>query len=196
MSRYHGPRIHLIKRLGTLPGFGFNINRKFIEKKKYINQYKKKKKSPFTIRLTEKQKLRFNFGLTDKTLKRYVKQARKKKKLTSENLLNSLELRLDNIVFRLGFAPTLPAARQLVTHGHILLNGEKINIPSVSCKINDLVSLKKIPTNTNIKKSKLPKFLSIDYKNFVGKIVNNLSKDDIGLNINELLVIEYYSRNF
>nr|YP_010447292.1 ribosomal protein S4 [Halimeda opuntia]UTN43212.1 ribosomal protein S4 [Halimeda opuntia] len=189
MSRYRGPRIRLVKRLGSLPGYG----QKFVQ----IKQEFKKKQSPFTIRLKEKQRLRYNYGLTEKKLLQYVKVARKQKISAGETLLRLLEMRLDNIVFRLGFAPTLPAARQLISHGHVFLNGQKKDIPSSQCKINDLIGLQgKAQQNIlKLSSSPIPKFLKLDSKNLIGKIQQYPSRDDIGLNINELLVIEYYSRN-
>ena len=196
MSRYRGPRIRLVKRLGSLPGYGL----KFVQ----IKQEFKKKQSPFTIRLKEKQRLRYNYGLTEKKLLQYVKVARKQKISAGETLLRLLEMRLDNIVFRLGFAPTLPAARQLISHGHVFLNGQKKDIPSSQCKINDFITLQpymlqKYNPSSGLADGKgirsIPKFLKLDSQNLIGKIQQYPSRDDIGLNINELLVIEYYSRN-
>lgn len=180
-------------------------------------QKKKKKKSAYRIRLREKQKLRYNYGLTEKNLMQYVKKARKKKISTGEILLNNLEMRLDNIVFKLGIAPTIPAARQLITHGHIFLNGKKRSIPSSQCKINDFISLNpsknlealknqsdKFEYSTNQSKEKIkitnlsdtvPKFLTFDSKSVTGKIQRYATRKELDLNINELLVIEYYSRN-
>ena len=206
MSRYRGPRLRLLKRLGSLPGFGSKLNQKFLEQKKdsrnenlsQTSAKKKKKKSPYRIRLREKQKLRYNYGLTEKNLMQYVKKARQKKISTGEILLNNLEMRLDNIVFRLGIAPTIPAARQLITHGHILLNGKKRNIPSSQCKINDFISINQSKSNT-IEMRKvthtLPEFLTFDSKNATGQIQRYAARNEMDLNINELLVIEYYSRN-
>lgn len=205
MSRYRGPRVRILKRLGYLPGFG--KNKKFIffkQKKQASSSFQKKKKKnrekeKFTIRLKEKQKLRFNYGLTEKNLTQYVKKAQKKKKKKTsagQILLNSLEMRLDNIVFRLGFAPTLSAARQFVTHGHILLNGKKRDVPSSQCKVNDLITIsKKIQSQFEIK-NQTPNFLSFDSTTLRGKIQNYPSRNQIELDIKELLVIEYYSRKF
>ena len=201
MSRYRGPRVRILKRLGYLPGFGKKFI--FFKQKKQASSRKKKKKEKekFTIRLKEKQKLRFNYGLTEKNLTQYVKKARKKKTSAGQILLNSLEMRLDNIVFRLGFAPTLSAARQLVTHGHILLNGKKRDVPSSQCKVNDLITIsKKIQSDFEIKNQtpipKIPNFLSFDSTTLRGKIQNYPSRNQIELDIKELLVIEYYSRKF
>nr|AYC63984.1 ribosomal protein S4 [Flabellia petiolata] len=204
MSRYRGPKIRILKRLGSLPGFGLSINQKFKQLPLNINikngKTKKKKKSSdyFTVRLQEKQKLRYHYGLTEKNLTQYVIKARKKKTPTGKTLLNILEMRLDNIIFRIGFAPTLASARQLITHGHILLNEKRINIPSYQCNINDLITLSdSITTKKKFAKiSQLPKtfFLSLDTNNLIGKVQKYASRQDVGLNINELLVIEYYSR--
>lgn len=201
MSRYRGPRNRLVKRLGSLPGYG----QKFVQTKQEL----KKKQSPFTIRLKEKQKIRYNYGLTEKKLLQYVKIARKIKISAGETLLRLLEMRLDNIIFRLGFAPTLPAARQLITHGHVFVNGRKKDIPSSQCKINDLITLNKKKNKIPLLKSSrselelqlqkegvsiksIPKFLLLTTGG-VGKVQKYPSRDEIGLNINELLVIEYYS---
>ena len=146
--------------------------------------------------MKEKQKLRYHYGLTEKKLIQYFQKARQKKKSTSEILLHHLEMRLDNIVFRLGFAPTLPAARQFITHGHIFLNGKKIDIPSFECKVNDWITISDTIKNKIgfFHRRELPSFLNLNDQNFIGKVNKNASRDDIGLNINELLVIEYYSR--
>ena len=208
MSRYRGPRLRVFKSLGPLPGFGLKLNQKYLDKKhkqkkkEYSqstlskNTSKKKKKLPYTIRLKEKQKLRFHYGLTEKQLIRYVRKARQKTGIPRGNtILTSLEMRLDNIVFRLGFAPTLPAARQLITHGHIFLNGKKRNIPSSQCKIHDCITLNTSKTKELFhRKPNLPLFLNLDSKKMVGKVHQNASRKYIGLKINELLVIEYYSR--
>lgn len=209
MSRYRGPRLRVFKRLGPLPGFGLKLNQKYLDQKyrqkkkdqsalsKNTSKKKKKKKLPYTIRLKEKQKLRFHYGLTEKQLIGYVRKARQKTTSSPRDklLLTNLEMRLDNIVFRLGFAPTLPAARQLITHGHIILNGKKRNIPSSQCKIHDKITLNRSKTTefSNLH-PRCPLFLNLDSKNRVGKVYRNASRKDIGLKINELLVIEYYSR--
>lgn len=202
MSRYRGPKIRILKRLGPLPGFGLKINQKFqklqkLKKRRSIlNTLKNKnknRKSSFSIRLKEKQKLRYNYGLTEKNLLQYVQDAKvkaKKKKIsTFKTLLTGLEKRFDNIIFKLGFAPTLPSARQLITHGHICLNGKKTTIPSFQCSKNDLVTWKK-PQKIKAKKFQ-QSFLSRN-KNLRARR-NVLQKKS--LDINELLVIEYYSRN-
>ena len=212
MSRYSGPRLRILKRLGPLPGFGKKIHQKYQKqnsqakkenKKKQKQKQKKKNKAySYTLRLTEKQKLRYNYGLTEKNLTKYVRNAQKQKRSTifnshrqGEILLKNLEMRLDNIVFRCGFAPTLPAARQLITHGHVFLNGKKRSRPSLPCKVQDSITInKKIQSPQLYEQPQKSSFLSLDPKNCIGKIQNSIERKDISLTINELLVIEYYSR--
>nr|YP_009519524.1 ribosomal protein S4 [Udotea argentea]AYC65574.1 ribosomal protein S4 [Udotea argentea] len=202
MSRYRGPKVRILKRLGPLPGFGPKVNKKFQyflkkkdkDRKKNITKTKKKKNKnfSFSIRLKEKQKLRYHYGLTEKNLMQYVKKALKEQTSAGKKLLTILEMRLDNIVFKLGFAPTLPAARQLITHGHINLNGQRRTIPSSQCSVNDLITMNK-NIKTNVPMQRLPSFLTC--QGLTGKIQRSVLSKDINLNINELLVIEYYSRN-
>lgn len=206
MSRYRGPKIRILERLGSLPGLGIRLNQKILAKlakknRKKENKYEKRKKKnkneSFPIRLKEKQKLRYHYGLTEKNLINYVRKARRKKNSTGEILLKLLEMRLDNIIFRYGHAPTIPAARQLITHGHILLNGKTNNIPSYQCKVNDIISLKKElfkkkESFTNV--ASAPPYLQNGTSSVV-KIKQEISRKDVGLDVNELLVIEYYSRN-
>ncbi|CAN6801443.1 unnamed protein product [Brassica oleracea] len=131
MSRYRGPRFKKIRRLGALPGLTSKRPRAGSD---LINQSRSGKKSQYRIRLEEKQKLRFHYGLTERQLLKYVRIAGKAKGSTGQVLLQLLEMRLDNILFRLGMALTIPQARQLVNHGHILVNGRIVDIPSYRCK--------------------------------------------------------------
>lgn len=200
MSRYRGPRVRIIRRLGTLPGL---TNKTPQLKSSSINQSTSNKKiSQYRIRLEEKQKLRFHYGITERQLLNYVRIARKAKGSTGEVLLQLPEMRLDNVIFRLGMAPTIPGARQLVNHRHILVNDYIVDIPSYRCKPQDFITIKnkrKSETiiNKNIEfyqKSKIPNHLtysSLEKKGLVNQI---LDRESIGLKINELLVVEYYSR--
>ncbi|KAJ4738944.1 hypothetical protein LUZ62_000422 [Rhynchospora pubera] len=201
MSRYRGPRFKKIRRLRTLPGL--------IQKKKYQFQFdpKKesitfsKKKKQYGTRLEEKQKLRFHYGLTERQLVRYMHIAGKSKGSTGQVLLQLLEMRLDNILFRLGMAPTIPGARQLVNHRHILVNGHIVDIPSYRCKPRDIITTKDNETSFDLiqksikssKKNTLPKHLTIS-KNNEGRVHQIIDRKEIGLRINEFLVVEYYSR--
>jgi small subunit ribosomal protein S4 len=202
MSRYTGPRLRIIRRLGKLPGLTTkSTNRNSLPGQHAILQ-KQKKYSQYAIRLQEKQKLRYNYGINEKQLIKYVRVAKKLKGSTGEILLQLLEMRLDNIIFRLGLAPTIVAARQYISHGHFLVNNKKINIPSYQCKINDIISIsikKKsknlIQNNLNVQNSVvLPSHLNFDKDNFSAKVLGLSNRQSINLDLNELLIIEYYSR--
>lgn len=200
MVRYRGPRLKIINRLGDLPG----LTRKVVIKQDSKEQ-KKSKDSPYKIRLNEKQKLRYNYGITESQLLRYVKEARRRKGLTGFLLMQLLEMRLDNIIFRLGLAPTIPAARQFVSHGHVLINKKRVNIPSFQCQPNDIISFSKKPKTVTLIKSNLNQgenlndnvsnsHLEFDSKLLTGKILNLIQRKDLRFKINDMLVIEYYSR--
>ena len=200
MSRYRGPRLRIVRRLGELPGFTSKISRKQAPP----GQHGKtpKKLSQYGIRLQEKQKLRFNYGITEAQLIRYVKESRRAKGSTGELLLQLLEMRLDNVVFRLGIAPTIAAARQLILHGHILLNNQKVTIPSYQCKPKDSVSVsarkqsRKVTANlVEINEiMAVPPHLSLNRETLTGSVLANIDRRSIGLQLNELLVVEFYSR--
>ncbi len=202
MVRYRGPRLKIINRLGDLPG----LTRKVVIKQD-SNEQKKSKDSPYKIRLNEKQKLRYNYGITESQLLRYVKEARRRKGLTGFLLMQLLEMRLDNIIFRLGLAPTIPAARQFVSHGHVMINKKRVNIPSFQCQPNDIISFSKKPKTVALIKSNLNQgenlnvndnisssHLEFDSKLLTGKILNLIQRKDLRFKINDMLVIEYYSR--
>ena len=204
MSRYRGPRLRITRRLGTLPGF----TNKQSKKKDRPGQHGKsndgnsKKVTEYGLRLEEKQKLKFNYGITENQLFSYVKEARRRKGVTGLILLQLLEMRLDTICFTLGFAPTIAAARQLVNHGHITINGEVLSIPSFQCRINDIVGVKQKSSSKNLVEENLKttrftdiaSHLSFDKSKNEAKVLNYCSRDDILLKLDELLVIEYYSR--
>ncbi len=139
MSRYTGPRLKVMRALGIdLPG----LSRKSMQDRPLPpGQHGARKasgrKSEFGLQLMEKQKLRFNYGITERQLRRVVLDAKKQKGATGSNIVEFLERRLDNLVFRAGFAPTIPAARQLVSHGHFTLNGRRVTIPSIRLRIGD-----------------------------------------------------------
>nr|AWI72056.1 ribosomal protein S4 [Amphineurion marginatum] len=199
MSRYRGPRLKKIRRLGALPGL---TNKRPRAGNDLRNQSRLGKKSQYRIRLEEKQKLRFHYGLTERQLLKYVRIAGKAKGSTGQVLLQLLEMRLDNILFRLGMASTIPAARQLVNHRHILVNGHIVDIPSYRCKPRDIITVKdEQKSKALIQKSldssphqELPSHLILQpfqYKGLVNQIIDSKW---VGLKINELLVVEYYSR--
>lgn len=200
MSRYRGPRVRIIRRLGALPGL---TNKTPQLKSNSINQSTSNKKiSQYRIRLEEKQKLRFHYGITERQLLNYVRIARKAKGSTGQVLLQLLEMRLDNVIFRLGMASTIPGARQLVNHRHILVNNHIVNIPSYRCKPQDFITIKDrqksqamIMKNIDFsQKYKIPNHLTFNSLENKGLINQILDRESIGLKINELLVVEYYSR--
>nr|YP_009184904.1 ribosomal protein S4 [Jenufa minuta]ALO62989.1 ribosomal protein S4 [Jenufa minuta] len=153
MSRYLGPRLRIIRRIGKLRGFTRKkpFRRSFRGKGPFkgkilppgqhgLTKLFKARESDYLIRLKIKQRLRFHYGLSEKQLRQYVRKAKKTKSATGQILLQLLEMRLDNIVFRLNMAPTIVAARQYISHGHIYVNNKKVNIPSYSCKPKDIIS--------------------------------------------------------
>ena len=197
MSRYTGPRYKIVRRLGELPG----LTRKALASKK---QGVKKKSSQYGIRLETKQKLRFHYGITEKQLVRYVKRARSLSGSTGKILIKLLEMRLDNTIFRVGLAPTIPAARQIINHGHILVNNNKMNIPSYQCQPNDKISINKIDKNSNwikklenknLKLNLIPSHLNFEIESNNITISNSIKYEEAGLDLNELLIVEYYSRS-
>jgi small subunit ribosomal protein S4 len=202
MSRYRGPKLRIVRRLGSLPG----LTQKQSKKKDRPGQHGKsnegKKTTEYGVRLEEKQKLKFNYGLTESQLYRYVKEARRRQGVTGLILLQLLEMRLDTICFNLGFAPTIAGARQLVNHGHILVNGERVNIPSFQCQINDIIGIKNKTNSKNLIENNLknknffepPAHLIFDKPKLEAKIINYCDKENLLLELDELLVIEYYSR--
>nr|AAT45827.1 small ribosomal protein 4 [Plagiochila macrostachya] len=200
MSRYRGPRVKIIRRLGALPGL---TSKTLKSKSNYIDRSTPNKKvSQYRIRLEEKQKLRFHYGLTERQLLKYMRIARKAKGSTGQVLLQLLEMRLDNTIFRLGMSPTIPGARQLVNHRHISINNDVVDIPSYNCEPGDIITIgnkKKsrfiITKNINsFQRLKIPSHLIFDSTQLRGSVNQMINREWINLKINELLVVEYYSR--
>ena len=200
MSRYRGPRLRITRRLGELPG----LSRKTARRAYPPGQHgqNRKKRSEYAVRLEEKQKLKFNYGLTEKLMVRYIRKARRVTGSTGQILLQMLEMRLDNTVFRLGMAPTIPAARQLVNHGHVHVNGREVNIASYQCRPGDVIGVKnkdasKQLVETNLQYpglANLPSHLEFDKNNLTGIVNGVCERECVALSVNELLVVEYYSR--
>jgi small subunit ribosomal protein S4 len=200
MSRYRGPRLRVVRRLGDLPG----LTRKNPRKKYPPGQHgqNRKKRSEYAIRLEEKQKLRFNYGVSEKQLIRYVRKARRATGSTGQVLLQLLEMRLDNTVFRLGLAGTIPGARQLVNHGHITVNGKVVDIASYQCRAGDVITVRNrnqsrrlVETNMEYPGlANIPSHLQFDKNTLTGTVNGVIEREQIPLTINELLVVEYYSR--
>lgn len=200
MSRYRGPRLRVVRRLGELPG----LTRKAAKRSYAPGQHgeKPRKRSEYAIRLEEKQKLRFNYGVSERQLLRYVRRARRVKGSTGQVLLQLLEMRLDNTVFRLGMAPTIPSARQLVGHGHIQVNGRTVYTPSYECRPGDVVTVRdransKALVENNLQfpgLANLPSHLEFDKNKLEGKVNGLVEREWVALQINELLIVEFYSR--
>jgi small subunit ribosomal protein S4 len=190
----------VVRRLGDLPG----LTRKSARKAYPPGQHgqARKKKSEYCIRLEEKQKLRFNYGVTERQLLRYVKKARRASGSTGQVILQQLEMRLDNTAFRLGLGPTIPAARQVVNHGHITVNGRVVSIPSYQCRPGDVIGVRNREASRKLVEANLefpglaniPAHLSFDKAKMEAKVNGVIEREWIALNINELLVVEYYSR--
>nr|YP_010711227.1 ribosomal protein S4 [Corydalis remota]YP_010711321.1 ribosomal protein S4 [Corydalis hallaisanensis]YP_010711509.1 ribosomal protein S4 [Corydalis maculata]YP_010711975.1 ribosomal protein S4 [Corydalis ohii]YP_010712316.1 ribosomal protein S4 [Corydalis namdoensis]YP_010712410.1 ribosomal protein S4 [Corydalis alata]YP_010712505.1 ribosomal protein S4 [Corydalis humilis]YP_010712599.1 ribosomal protein S4 [Corydalis grandicalyx]YP_010712693.1 ribosomal protein S4 [Corydalis misandra]Y len=204
MSRYRGPRLKKIKRLGALPGLTRKVA-KFPsdrQKRKNNKKFESWKKPEYRNRLEEKQKLRFHYGLGERQLLKYIRIAGKTKGSTGQVLLQLLEMRLDNIIFRLGMASTIPGARQLVNHRHILVNGCLVDIPSYRCKPQDIITTKdKQKTRALIQNSlasssqkKLPEHLTLHSSQYKGVVKQIIARRRVGLKIEELRVVEHYSR--
>jgi len=199
MARYTGAKLRIARRLGDLPGL---TRKKGKTTRPGQHGATQKKLTQYAIRLEEKQKIRFNYGLSEKQLINYIKQAKKIKGATGTILLQLLEMRLDNLVFRLGLAPTIAAARQLVNHGHITVNQLSVSIPSYHCQPGDKLSVKDNVTSKRLVNnylespalSNIPQHLDFDKKNLNAEILGIIDREWVALKLNELFVIEYYSR--
>jgi small subunit ribosomal protein S4 len=204
MSRYRGPKLKISRRLGALPGLTTKKSRKRNRPGKdgNANADTGKKLTEYGVRLEEKQKLKFNYGLTENQLYRYVKEARRRQGVTGLILLQLLEMRLDTISYTLGYAKSISQARQLVNHGHITVNKKVVGIPSFQCRLNDVISVKeksssKTLIENNIKNNQvnnIPSHLKFDSSKLEAKVLDYCDRDDLALQLDELLVIEHYSR--
>ena len=161
---------------------------------------KRTKTSEYGGLLQEKQKLRHSYGVTEKQFRKYFTQAMKAKGPTGEVLIQLLETRLDNLVYRMGFAPTLPAARQMVTHGHVLVDDKVIDIPSFKVNQNSVITLKDTAKKNEVVKAAIKNapqvldYVSVQKEEFKGKLLEIPLRSQIPVNVNERLIVEYYSR--
>lgn len=201
MARYTGPKVRISRRFNE-PIMGEN---KALQKKNYApgqhGRGKKRKQSEYAIQLAEKQKAKYIYGLLERQFAKLFDNAARKSGVTGELLLQMLEARLDNTVYRLGIAPTRRAARQLVLHKHITVNGEVVNIPSFSLKPGEIVgvrerskSLEVIVESLSLQGSRKYNWLEWDNNEMAGKIINVPLRQDIPENINEQLIVELYSK--
>ncbi len=201
MARYIGPKTKIARRFKD-PIFG--PDRSF-EKKNYPpGQHgatkRRSKQSEYGLQLQEKQKAKYTYGILEKQFRNVFHKAAHKKGITGENLLQLIESRLDNVVFRLGIAPTRSAARQLVSHRHITVNGKVVNIPSYTLKSGEIIAVREksksmeVITNSVASRVNQNSWLEWDVKTLTGKFLNYPERDEIPENIKEQLIVELYSK--
>jgi small subunit ribosomal protein S4 len=202
MARYRGPRVKCLRALGVdLPG----LTRKSQERRPHPpgehGQTARRKESEYGIRLKEKQKLALHYGLCEGQMRRYVRDARRSKMAMGDKLIELLERRLDNVVFRAGFAPTMPAARQLVTHGHFLVDGKKVHTPSYRTKVGMVVEPKTksrdLAALTECFEPSWglrPNWLEIDQEGKKATLRDNPTVSTVPFTFEPQLVVEFYSR--
>ena len=200
MSRYTGASYKQARRTGI----SLLENGKELAKKPYgpgqHGNARKRRPSTYSTQLKAKQQVRFMYGLNERQFKKTYQEAGKMQGIHGENLLKLLESRLDNLVYRMGFATTRRAARQLVNHGHITVNGKKVDIPSYRCKPGDVITLKEQSKEHKAVKEALSKvlkrveFVTFDDKKLTGTFVRAPERSELNPEINESLIVEYYNR--
>ena len=202
MARYTGPRVRISRRFGT-PIFGPT---KYLERRNYgpgVHGPKSRRKSTdYGLGLIEKQKLKYYYGLLERQFRGVYEKALKRRGVTGEQMLQILETRLDNVVYHLGFANTRAAARQMVSHGHVLVNGRKVNVPSFSLKVNNVIEIKNnnasrqlATKNLEISTSRsVPDWVLLNKDEFKGTVMRIPTRDEIQPIANEQAVVEFYSR--
>ncbi len=200
MARYTGPMYRKSRR------FGFSVletGKELAKKPTIPGQHgtgRGKKLSNYGTQLQEKQKVKFMYGLTEKQFRKTFEEAGKLKGVHGEDFLKLLESRLDNIVYRIGFSTTRKGARQLVNHGHITVNGKKVDIPSYRCKPNDVIAVKDNAKDMAIIKSSLEsvnnrvEFITYDENKMAGTYVRYPERSELNADINESLIVEFYNR--
>ena len=202
MARYTGPKSRIARRFGE-PIFGPDkaLSKKAYPPGQHGNQRRRGKQSEYGMQLMEKQKAKFTYGILEKQFSNLFKEALRQKGVTGENLLRMCEMRLDNVVFRLGIAPTRRAARQLVTHNHITVNGDNINIPSYALKPDDIISVRELikksleVINNSIASNKTQmEWLEFNSETKTGKVLAAPERIQIPENIKEQVIVELYSK--
>ena len=212
MARYTGPVCKLCRREGVklmLKGERCLSPKCAIERRNFPpgqhgQNYRRRQMSDFGVQLREKQKVRRIFGVLEKQFQRHFATAARMKGITGANLLQVLERRLDNVVYRLGFADSRPQARQIVRHGHFVVNGRKTNIPSFLVKVGDEISVRPesrsrtyfrdLDASGVLRKKAIPEWLSLDPDALAGRVLRLPERSEMDLAVNEQLVAEWYSR--
>ncbi len=206
MASYHGPKARVQRRFGEVlvprPKYA-----KILEKRPYPpgdhgkeKQFRSGRRSDYALQLNEKQKLSFIYNIREKQLRNYFMKARRQTGNTGANLMALLERRLDNMVYKAGFAPTIWAARQLVGHGHVLINGRRLNIPSYMVNPGDVISLvEKMRKNPHVVESLesnayAPSYLSLDTNTTSATLTRIPERGEIQVPVDESLVVEFYTR--
>lgn len=200
MARYTGPSTKIARKFGE-PIYGPD---KYFEKRNYPSgqhglAHKRKKVSEYGTQLKEKQKVKYTYGVLERQFRNLYEKASRMKGMKGENLLFLLESRLDNLVYRMGVAPTRPAARQLVSHCHITLNGEVCNVPSAICKPGDIIAVRERSKSLEVITAAVASatkysWIEFDAANLSAKFLNIPVREEIPENINEQLIVELYSK--
>ena len=203
MARYTGPKSKISRRFGVAI-FGPS---KALERKNYPPgmhgpKGSRRKQSEYALALAEKQKLRYQYGVLERQFRRYFEIALTRRGITGEILLQLLETRLDNVIFRLGFANSRNAARQMVGHGHVTVNGRKVDISSFNLRSGDVVAIKDKPASRRLSAkfveltqiAPIPDWLTVDKENFTGSVSRIPSREEIAPIVNEQLIVELYAR--
>jgi small subunit ribosomal protein S4 len=201
MARYTGPKNRINRKFGEpILGSGKDLDKNSFPPGMHGNSKKRKTQSEYAIQLREKQKAKYTYMVLEKQFRNTYFEAARLKGATGENLMKLLESRLDNTVYRMGFAPTRSAARQLVSHRHIMVNGHSVNIPSYSLQPGDVIELKpKSKANTDITSMARPKGQRINWvdfneKEFKGTFITAPERESVPENIKEQLIVELYSK--
>lgn len=208
MARYSGSQCRICRRETEklfLKGDRCYTEKCAVERRQYPpgqHGQRRSKTSDYGIQLREKQKVRKMYGVLEKQFRRYFHNASKKKGVTGEMLLQLLESRLDNMVYRMGFAPNRISARQFVNHGHFLVNGRKVNIPSYMLQVGDIIEIRTSSREIGLIKDSLskveqrgiPPWVEVDFQNFKGKVLHKPTREEIQLPAQEQLIVELYSK--
>ena len=202
MARYTGPRVRISRRFG-IPMFGPT---KYLERRNYPpgvhGPKSRRKQTDYGLGLVEKQKLRYYYGLMERQFRGVYEKALKRRGVTGEQMLQILETRLDNVVYHLGYATSRAASRQMVSHGHVRVNGRKVSVPSYALRVNDVVEVKNTTVSRQLATKNLeistsravPDWLSLNKEEFKGVVMRIPTRDEINPVANEQAVVEFYSR--
>ncbi|MED5371873.1 MAG: 30S ribosomal protein S4 [Myxococcota bacterium] len=203
MARYRGPRLKKCRAVGVvLPGLTTARTLERPTPPGVHGARRRGKPSDYKVRLIEKQKLRFHYGILEKQFRRYVKEASRRKGATGQVLVTLLESRLDNVVWRLGLAPTIPAARQMVVHGHIKINGKRVDRPSYAVKPGMQITVREKSMSKSFVQARLeqsaanvtPQYLEFDPAKATGSMIQAPGMDDLPFQCNMQAIIEFYSQ--